>query len=40
MLLCVFIDIDNEGVVEPDNEAPQEMGDESLEVIFRYFLPL
>lgn len=27
-----FADIDNEGVIEPDNDPPQEMGDESVEV--------
>lgn len=25
-------EIDNEGVIEPDNDAPQEMGDENVEV--------
>uniref|UniRef100_A0A8C5RXS0 Hsp70-interacting protein N-terminal domain-containing protein n=1 Tax=Laticauda laticaudata TaxID=8630 RepID=A0A8C5RXS0_LATLA len=27
------LEIDNEGVIEPDNEEPQAMGDESVEVI-------
>lgn len=33
ILLFVFLpEIDNEGVIEPDNDDPQEMGDENVEV--------
>lgn len=33
ILLFVFpSEIDNEGVIEPDNDDPQEMGDENVEV--------
>lgn len=35
LILCfVFFppEIDNEGVIEPDNDDPQEMGDENVEV--------
>lgn len=33
ILLFVFPpEIDNEGVIEPDNDDPQEMGDENVEV--------
>ena len=33
------LEIDNEGVIEPDTDAPQEMGDESVEVkSMAYFL--
>lgn len=33
VLLFVFLpEIDNEGVIEPDNDDPQEMGDENVEV--------
>lgn len=28
-----FAEIDNEGVIEPDNDEPQAMGDENVEVI-------
>lgn len=32
-LLFTFpLEIDNEGVIEPDNDDPQEMGDENVEV--------
>jgi len=42
-LILLFIfppEIDNEGVIEPDNDDPQEMGDESVEVstIFSMFV--
>lgn len=30
----LFVEIDNEGVIEPDKDDPQEMGDESIEVSF------
>ena len=29
---CYLTDIDNEGVIDPDNDPPQEMGDDSIEV--------
>lgn len=29
----LFAEIDNEGVIEPDKDEPQEMGDENLEVM-------
>lgn len=32
MLFAFPPEIDNEGVIEPDNDAPQEMGDENVEV--------
>lgn len=32
LVLFFFPEIDNEGVIEPDNDDPQEMGDENLEV--------
>lgn len=32
MLLVFPSEIDNEGVIEPDNDDPQEMGDENVEV--------
>ena len=28
----IFTELDNSGVIEPDNDPPQEMGDGSLEV--------
>ena len=42
VLTVVFLtlsEIDNEGVIEPDTDAPQEMGDENVEVsLMTYFL--
>lgn len=32
MLFVFPPEIDNEGVIEPDNDDPQEMGDENVEV--------
>lgn len=33
ILIFVFpLEIDNDGVIEPDNDDPQEMGDENVEV--------
>lgn len=32
MIFAFPPEIDNEGVIEPDNDAPQEMGDENVEV--------
>ena len=41
-LIFIFLtstEIDNEGVIEPDTDAPQEMGDENVEVSsMAYFL--
>ena len=31
-IFVIGIDLDNTGVIEPDNDPPQEMGDSSLEV--------
>jgi hypothetical protein len=28
----IILEIDNSGVIEPDNDPPQEMGDDSIEV--------
>lgn len=36
LLSILFLDIDNEGVIDPDNDPPQEMGDESVEVLYVY----
>ena len=35
VLIGIFLtltEIDNEGVIEPDTDAPQEMGDENVEI--------
>lgn len=34
--MLLFAEIDNEGVIEPDTDEPQEMGDESVEVMLRF----
>lgn len=31
-MFLTLAEIDNEGVIEPDTDAPQEMGDENVEV--------
>lgn len=39
VIFLTLAEIDNEGVIEPDTDAPQEMGDESVEVSsVAYFL--
>ena len=39
VIFLTLTEIDNEGVIEPDTDAPQEMGDESVEVkSMAYFL--
>lgn len=38
-MFLILAEIDNEGVIEPDTDAPQEMGDENVEVrSMAYFL--
>lgn len=39
VIFLILAEIDNEGVIEPDTDAPQEMGDENVEVSsVAYFL--
>ena len=39
VIFLTLTEIDNEGVIEPDTDAPQEMGDENVEVkSMAYFL--
>lgn len=32
VIFLTLTEIDNEGVIEPDTDAPQEMGDENVEI--------